>query len=262
MQPVNFLANKRKRSLFFLTCIMLLVIGSIVLTDYDIVKGYTSILKAISWSTSNFYPVQESFEKLPNIWEKLLETILMSIAATTIASFFALIFAFLGSNTTKVNNVLAGISRAVASVNRNIPLVAWAMILLFSFGQSSLTGLLALFFATFGFLTRAFIETIDEVSTSSVEALRATGANYYQIIFQSVLPSSLPRLVSWMLYMVETNIRDSTLVGILTGTGIGFLFSLYYRTMNYHVASLVVILIVLTVFITEIISNFIRKAIS
>jgi len=61
--------------------------------------------------------------------------------------------------------------------------------------------------------------------------------------------------------MVETNIRDATLVGILTGTGIGFIFNLYYRTMNYHTASLVVIFIVLTVFVTEFISNYIRRVI-
>ena len=33
-----------------------------------------------------------------------------------------------------------------------------------------------------------------------------------------------------MLYMVETNIRDATLVGILTGTGIGFAFNLFYKS--------------------------------
>ena len=60
------------------------------------------------------------------------------------------------------------------------------MILLFSFGQSSLTGYFALFFGSFGFLTRAFIETIDEVSGSSVEALGATGASLFLDYFSSL----------------------------------------------------------------------------
>ena len=61
--------------------------------------------------------------------------------------------------------------------------------------------------------------------------------------------------------MVETNIRSSTLIGILTGTGIGFVFDLYYKSMNYGVASLVVISIVIAVFIIEFISNYVRRVI-
>jgi phosphonate transport system permease protein len=139
------------------------------------------------------------------------------------------------------------------------------MILLLSFGQSSMTGFLALFFATLGFLTRAFMETIDETGKEAVEALEASGANWWQIVFQAVLPASLPQMISWVLFMIETNIRSSTLVGILTGTGIGFIFELYYKAFhmeyNYNAASLVVVCIVITVFIIEFISNYIRRVI-
>ena len=61
--------------------------------------------------------------------------------------------------------------------------------------------------------------------------------------------------------MIETNIRSSTLIGILTGTGIGFIFDLYYKNMNYAVASLVVISIIIAVFIIEFISNSVRRVI-
>jgi phosphonate transport system permease protein len=110
-------------------------------------------------------------------------------------------------------------------------------------------------------LTRTFIETIDEVSASCVEALHATGATHLQTVFQGIVPSSLPDIVSWVLYMIETNIRSSTLIGILTATGIGYLFDLYYKRLDYSSASLVVLSIVVLVIIIEIISNKIRKAI-
>ncbi|MFZ5754800.1 MAG: phosphonate ABC transporter permease, partial [Bacillota bacterium] len=71
----------------------------------------------------------------------------------------------------------------------------------------------------------------------------------------------LPQMLSWVLYMIETNIRDATLLGILTGTGIGFSFNLYFRSMNYHAASLVVIVIVFTVFLIEYLSNYVRREI-
>ena len=68
-------------------------------------------------------------------------------------------------------------------------------------------------------------------------------------------------MISWVLFMIDTNIRDATLVGLLTGTGIGFSFDLYYKSFNFHAASLVVILIVITVIIIEMISNNIRRVI-
>ena len=61
--------------------------------------------------------------------------------------------------------------------------------------------------------------------------------------------------------MIETNIRDATLVGILTGTGIGFLFDLYFKRLDYASASLVVLSVVILVIIIEMISNRIRKVI-
>jgi phosphonate transport system permease protein len=167
----------------------------------------------------------------------------------------------LGSRTTRINMFFSVIARAVASVLRNIPLVAWAMILMLAFSQSQLTGFLALFFGSLGFLTRAFIETIDEASIHAVEALQATGASYPSIILQAILPSSLPQMISWLLFMIDTNIRDATLVGLLTGTGIGFSFDVYYKSFHFHEASLVVLMIVITIISIEMISNYIRRII-
>lgn len=260
MQADIFVKRRNGNIIFFLG-LALITIGSISITQYDVVKGFTSIIKAITWGASNFYPDAKAMLKLPAMLVKLRETILMAIAATTVASVFALLLSLAGSRTTRLNSIFSVISRGIASLFRNIPLVAWAMVLMLAFSQSALTGYLALFCGSLGFLTRAFIETIDEVSNNSVEALSATGAGYIHIIFQAVLPSSMPQIISWLLYMIDTNIRDATLVGMLTGTGIGFYFELYYKGLNYHAASLVVILIVITIIAIEMGSNSIRRVI-
>jgi len=259
--PVKSLINRRKNNLIFFLILFVATLASISITEYDVVKGFTSIPKAIVWSSKNFYPNLDSLEKIPKILGKLRETIFLAIASTTISAIFATCLALIGSQTTQINGFFSALSRCIASVFRNIPVVAWAMVLLFSFGQSSLTGYFALFFVTLGFLTRAFMETIDEASNESVEALKASGANYFQIIFQAVIPSSLPQMISWILFMIETNIRSATLVGILTGTGIGFIFNLYYKSFQYNAASMVVVAIVITVLVLEFISNYVRRVI-
>ena len=259
--PTDIFVKRRNDGLLFFAALGALTLGSIVITDYDVAAGFTSIGKAFVWGASNFYPNAHALTRLPDILEKLWETVLMSVAATTVAAIFALLLAMAGSRTTRLNSVFSVIARGIASVFRNIPLVAWAMILMLAFSQSLLTGYLALFFGSLGFLTRAFIETVDEASIHAVEALRATGASYPSIILQAVLPSSLPQMVSWLLFMIDTNIRDATLVGLLTGTGIGFSFDLYYKNFHFHEASLVVIAIVLTIMAIEMISNYIRRII-
>ena len=102
---------------------------------------------------------------------------------------------------------------------------------------------------------------IDEASQSSVEALTATGATYFQIVSKAVIPQCLPQMLSWVLFMVETNVRNATLVGILTGTGIGYTFDVYYKMLNYNAVALVTLCIVITVIIVDLISNYVRKVI-
>lgn len=257
----DIFSKRRNDGLIFFALLAVLTVGSIIITRYDVLKGFTSIAKALVWGITNFYPDARSMLKLSDILLKLRETVLMSIASTTVAAVFAFLLALAGSRTTRMNGLFSIISRGIASLFRNIPLVAWAMVLMLAFSQNPLTGYLALFIGSLGFLTRAFIETIDEVSGSSVEAVQATGASFFHIIFQAVLPSSMPQMISWLLFMIETNIRNATLVGILTGTGIGFSFDLYYKRLDYHAASLVVILIVITVIAIEFISNKIRRVI-
>jgi phosphonate transport system permease protein len=254
-------AQKRRNSFIFLAVVIFLTAGSIVLTEYDVQKGFTSIFKAITWGISNFYPDAKSMAKLPDMLQKLQDTILVSIAATTVAAILALLLAVVGSRTTRLNRVFSLISRGIASVFRNIPLVGWAMVLMLAFSQGPFSGYLALFCGSLGFLTRAFMETIDEVGKDPVEGLSATGAGFFAIIFQAVLPASMPQMISWLLYMVETNIRDATLVGMLTGSGIGFAFELYYKNLNYHAASLTVVLVVITVIVIEVLSNNLRRLI-
>lgn len=254
---------KRKRMTGLMAAIIVLAIyaGASVIVEFNTLSAMGSMPAAIIWMAGNLIPNAEAMQKLPNILDKLIETALLSVAVTVIAGVFAFFFSLLGANITKVNPLMKRFVRIVAAFFRNVPDVVWAMLLMFSFGQNILTGFFALFFTTFGLLTRAFIETIDEVSSACVEALEATGAGFIQMVFQGIVPSSICGIATWILYMIETNIRSSTLIGLLTATGIGYLFDLYYKRLDFASASLVVYLIVILVIGIEMASNRIRKVI-
>lgn len=255
-----FVQRKKMMVLLFIFILLLYTLSAAGI-NFDLFTSLPSIPTGFSWLFTNFIPTETSLAYLPMILSKLLQTALMSITATTTAAIFALFMAIFGSRETGIHPVVKGLAHILASFFRNMPIVVWAMILLISFKQSEFTGYLAIFFATFGYLTRSFMETIDEVAGSTIEALTATGASYFQIVFQGVLPMVGSQLISWVLFLIENNIRDATLVGILTGTGIGFLFDLYYKKFEYDITGMIILSIIIVVIGLELFSNRIRRAI-
>lgn len=225
--------------------------------------GYAlgSIPAAFVWMAQNFVPTVDSLANLPMVIEQTVSTALDSVAATVIAAICGIAFSVMGSSSIGVGCApVRGVIRAVASIFRNIPMIAWALLLLLSFKQNEFTGFLALFLTTFGQLMRFFLDTFDEIPAGPVEALRSCGASYWQVVFQAGLPLAVADLMSWMLYMVETNIRSATLIGLLTGTGIGFVFNLYYTSFRYDTAGLVIIVTIVFVLAIEAISNVARRS--
>ena len=229
--------------------------------NFSLLYAIGSIPAAFAWMAQSFIPSAESLEYLPLIVEQTISTALSSVAATVIAAVCGIVFAVLGSSTIGVDcGPARGVIRAIASVFRNIPMIAWTLLLLLSFKQNEFTGFLALFLTTFGQLTRFFIDTFDEIPTGPIEALRSCGGSYWQIVAQAGLPLAVADLMSWMLYMIETNIRSATLIGLLTGTGIGFVFNLYYTSFRYDTAGLVIIVTIVFVLVIEAVSNAARRS--
>lgn len=227
--------------------------------------GFSPIAAALdfpggfAWFLQEFMPDEKAFEQFPRIVGALFTTILDAIAAGTLAAILSYILAVVGSRVTGFGGPVQMVIRALATVLRNIPTVAWGFILLYSFKQAEFTGYLALFLKGLGFLTRTFMETVDEIDQKPIEALRAAGATRLQVIARGVIPLTLPQITSWVLYMCETNFRDATLVGMLTGTGIGFVFNWFYRTFKYPTAGLIIICIAVAVLLVESASNFVRR---
>lgn len=258
MESNIFRKRTQLRIIFAIIIVILYSVSSFVL-DFEGEAVFLPIPEGVLWLLKNFIPTQNSVKYLPIILKTAFQTILLAISATSISAFFALIMAIIGSETTGFNKVMKIFVKITASFFRNMPIVAWSLILLFSFKQNEFTGFLALFFVTFGYLTRTFTETIDETAGYIAEALKSTGASYFQIVFQGVIPTVAPQLVSWLLYYIENGVREATLIGILTGTGIGFIFNLYYKSIRYDAAGLVILTVIVIVTGIELLSNKIRK---
>jgi phosphonate transport system permease protein len=135
------------------------------------------------WMLVNFVPTGYSMQFLGYILDATFSTILDSVAATVVAGVVGLLLAIMGSRSIGVECApVRGVIRAIASIFRNIPMIAWALLLLLSFKQNEFTGYLALLLTTFGQITRFYLDTLDEIPTGPIEALEACGASWWQIV--------------------------------------------------------------------------------
>lgn len=256
---LRFFLKKYASIIAIVVVYVLINLVSAIATGFDLVKATLDFPQGFVWFLTNFMPEASSFSHMDRISGALVSTVLDSFAASGVAAVLAFVFALLGSRTVGVGGPVPIIVRAIASIFRNIPIVAWAFLLLYTFKQSEFTGFFALFLQSFGFLMRSFLETIDEIDMGPIEALRASGASYLQVVVCGVIPGCVTQITSWVLYMIETNIRDATLVGMLTGTGIGFVFDLYYKSMRYDTAGLVIVFLAIFTIVLELTSNFVRR---
>lgn len=254
-----FFKKKKLRTLTVFFTAAVLYVLSAIMTGLTAWNAVTGIPRGLYWLIRNFFPSAQSLSVLPLVFKTSLYTAVIAITASTIAFCVACIVAVAGSQTTGHFRVLRIVCSGAASFFRNIPLPAWSILLLLSFKQNAITGFLALFFITAGHLTRAFTEIIDSHAEESYTALEAAGVPYMPIIIHGVLPNVLPLFISWLLYAIETNVRDSALIGILTGTGIGFLFNLYFKSFRYPEAGLIICVLMILVLCIDSISNRVRR---
>lgn len=258
---LGWFKKRRLRTLMALVAIVFVAEGASLVSDFSFGYALGSVPAAIVWMLHNFCPMASSFGQLGMIATQVVSTVFDSIAATMFAALLGIVLAVLGCSSVGVENgAVRGIIRVFANIFRNVPMIAWALLLLLSFKQNELTGFLALFLATLGQITRFFLDTLDEIPSGPIEALHSCGASFWQIVFQAGLPLAVAELMSWTLYMVETNIREATLVGLLTGTGIGFVFNLYYASFRYDCAGLVILVTIVLVLMVEAISNAARRS--
>lgn len=261
---MSYFKRKRMTWAIALTIVILLMMVCTWRLEIDWGLILTNFQVSVVRFTKTYLPIDfsEIKEQLYQLWI----TIVISIAGAFVGMIFAFFSALAISSKTARFQVLKYIVRSFASLTRNIPEAVWAVILLPLLWYGDFLGFLVLCIISYGFLTRSFADSIDETNANCMEALEATGASYWQIIIHAVIPETLPSLISWTLYSAENNIRSATVVGMLAGGGIGYLMSIYQGGLyvgyqGYQLMASCILLVVITVIITDQLSSLIRKRI-
>ena len=136
-------------------------------------------------------------------------------------------------------------------------LVAIFFVVLVGFGP--LAGVLTLVVASVGFLAKLLAEAIEAVDPAPVEAIRATGASWWQVLAFGIVPQVRPRFVGLSIYRLDINFRESAVVGVVGAGGIGATLNTAFDRYEFDVAAAILVLIIGIVLCGEIASGRFRK---
>ncbi len=185
-------------------------------------------------------------------------TIALSFLTTLIGAIIALIlglFAAKNLSTPLASNIIKG----VVSFIRAVPTVLWVLIFAVTAGLGSEAAVIGMTFHTIGYLIKAYSEAFEEIDEGTIEALKASGASWWQIVFQAVLPSSMSYLLVWTFMRFEINFTNGVAMGAAAGAGgIGFelfMASNFYfnvREVGFITIGILVFAIILETFSTKI----------
>ncbi|WP_295166335.1 phosphonate ABC transporter, permease protein PhnE [uncultured Paracoccus sp.] len=190
----------------------------------------------------------------------LFETILMAFLGTFGAAFVALPLAFLAAQNFAPSRMLRFAVRRVFDFVRGVDALIFTIILSRAFGPGPLTGALAILLTDTGSFGKLFSEALENVDAKPIEGIRSTGAGALQRYRFGVIPQVMPVLLSQMLYFLESNTRSATIIGAITGGGIGLMLTQAIQTtQDWEKVAYYILLIVVMVIAMDGLSGWLRR---
>ena len=192
----------------------------------------------------------------------LLETLLIALWGTMLAVIMAVPVAYLAArNVTPLPWLTYPLGRLLIVLSRSTHEIIFALLFVAAIGLGPLPGILALATRSVGFLAKTTAEAIENVSPSPIEAMRATGARPLMVFVFGVIPQVFPIFVGNTIFQLEVNLRRASILGLVGGGGIGFMFAQVMQNYQYDRAGTVVVGIITMVVVGEFVSNRIRNRI-
>jgi len=202
---------------------------------------------------------QPDYSFFPQTLPALFQTVQMAVIGTAVSVAIALPVSFLASRATNPNSTFLGIVRFVMNVVRSIPDLLYASVFVTVVGTGALSGILALVLFNLGIMVKLISEALDGLDRGGQEAALASGATWVKANRSAMLPEVAPSYVSQTIYVLELNIRASTVIGLVGAGGLGMLIDKVRTFYQYHYLSTVILEILILVVLLELLSSAVRK---
>jgi phosphonate transport system permease protein len=192
-----------------------------------------------------------------------LQTVGMALMATALALLLAIPVSFLAARNLMSGNpftyAIYFIVRTLLNILRSIEPLIIAIVFVVIVGLGPFAGVLALAVHSVAALAKLYSEVIEGIDPGPIEAIRATGANWVQVVRYAVIPQIVPPFTAFTIYRWDINVRSATIIGFVGGGGIGFLLIELIRINDFRGVSALFITIAVIVILLDYFSAKIRE---
>ncbi|MBW6454191.1 MAG: phosphonate ABC transporter, permease protein PhnE [Methyloprofundus sp.] len=203
--------------------------------------------------------VEPDWDYVPQLAEKMLQTLEMTLLGTAIAVFIAMPIGILAAKNSSPHPLIYRAMRDLLSFIRALPELVWALVFVSAVGLGPLPGVMALAFVTVGFMGKFIADSIEVVSPCAIEGLNATGCTHLQSIFYAMLPQAVPDFIGSLLYILDHNLRAAAVLGLVGAGGIGYDMVMSMRLFNYERIFMIAFSIYLLVTLLDRLSDILRQ---
>jgi phosphonate transport system permease protein len=232
--------------------LLILTVAGFLTFDYKNIVFSEAVRDTLRNIKTVFLLPRLKYDTVTGIIYQLLITLCLGILSTI----FGAILAFFGALLCAKNIAYpktAVIIKSIVAFIRAVPTILWVLIFAVSAGLGSIAAVIGLTFHSASYLIKAYAESIEEMDKGVIEALKASGANFWQIVFQAIVPSCISYMLAWTFMRFEINFTNAIAMGAATGAG-GIGYNLFMAGSFYfdmHEMGFITYVVVISVVLLE-----------
>ncbi len=195
----------------------------------------------------------------------ILETLSLALVATTLSLFAAIPLGFLAARNL-MGRTQSGLAiyfgvRTALNFLRSIEPLIIAIVFVVVVGLGPFAGMLAIMVHSVAALAKLYSEVVESVEVGPLEAVRATGASWLEVVRYGVVPQVIPSFTAFTLYRWDINVRSSIIIGFVGGGGIGAWLFQWIILADYRAVGASFVAIALVVIVLDNASSRLRERI-
>ncbi len=249
----------RVRNVFFGWLALAVVIAGVVVSEINW-GDFLTFWAKLPPVLASFWPPNFGSYGFERIFFAMIETIEIALAAALITFVVSMVLGSFAARNVAPNRAVSGGARLLLVGIRGIPELILAIVLIVITGLGAQAGTIALAVGGVGLLGKLIADSLEEVPRGPERALIAVGSSRTQMFFGATLPQGAQALVGHTFYLIDTNIRAATLLGIVGGGGVGYYLLNAGQGSNYQLVGSIVLMILVTVLLVEGLAMWMRKA--
>ena len=247
--------------IIFVCCVVFYILGRITLSFKGVnEKGLLIAVNALKGLVTPNVKFMINLTKSGLLY-MLFETLAIAFLGTVIGVIISIPLAFISSKNIcpKWVNVIC---LTLISILRAFPAFMLGIMFVKSVGPGPFAGVLSMAVGSIGMLSKLIIEAIEDLNPGIIEALDSAGCSTFEKIRYGIIPQLSSNIVSIVLYRLDINVKNATILGVVQAGGIGAQLMFAIAARRWNDAGAMLIGIIVLVLIIEYVSTKIRSSLT